>query len=311
MSKYEICEKIWLNGDISDTEKPIYNLLASPLHYGIGITDSVRGYKFNDNILLFRLKDHLQRFFDSSKLYRINLPFNLNELEKGILELVKENDIQSDCYIRILAYPSHLNRLGVVHALEADVHVSIIATSYPSNLVQERYQQSRSAIVSSWKAIPHDVLPVHAKAIGHLANHFIAGVEAKDQGADTAILLDHNGLVCEICGANIFLIRKDNKIVTPPLHASILWGITRDTLINAVGHLDLEVQETDITRSELYTAGEIFTCGTAIEIAPINYVDGIKITEGPGKTTLKIADYLKKIVVGQKFINSEWHTSVY
>ncbi len=272
--------------------------------------DSIRGYARDNCLHLFRVREHVQRLHDSAKLYHLTVPFDVSTLEKAVVDLVRVNKINSDCYVQLQANPGNLPRIGSAYALEAKMDVTMLAALNPTILGVTRFQEERRAVVSSWKAIPQDVLPLAAKANGHFANYFLAGVEAKKQGAGAAILLDHNGLVCEFTSANIFLVRKDGTLVTPPSSTSILAGITRNTLIHLITDLDLDLAETSFPRSELYKAAEIFMCGTGAEITPITQVDDAKLTQGPGPITKRITEYFLEVVTGQVLKYRHWTTTV-
>jgi len=301
---------VWMNGELVKWEDAKVHVSAGALHYGICVFEGIRAYKTDGNLHVFRLKDHICRLYNSAKIYWMNIPFNRDELFKAVIETLKSNEIFDDCYIRPIVFRGNLPAMGARKTFESPVNVSIIVQLRKRNILTEAFIKGKRAVISSWRRISPDAMPPMAKCAANYANSVLAIMDSIKANVDYAIFLDSRGFVCEGPGQNIFIV-KEGKLITPPLYSSILEGITRDTVIRIARDLNYDVIERDITRSELYTAEEIFLCGTACEIAPIVEIDKIKISDKVGEVTKRIASYFLEVVMGKVAKYSEWLTAVY
>jgi branched-chain amino acid aminotransferase len=296
---------IWKNGEIVKWHLAKIHILSHVIHYGTGVFEGIRGYWSGDNLYVFRLEEHIDRLFESSELYFMDPGYTKKELSEATVELLRENNIESDCYIRPLVYRGY-GKIGL-NPLEAPVETAIIGFPFGKYIEAE----GARCCVSSWRRIPTDVLPPESKACGNYINSVLAKVEAVKNGFDEAIFLDHDGYVSEGSGENLFIV-KDDVVITPPTYSSILIGITRDTVMRLCYDMEVKVQERPITRTELIHAEEAFFSGTAAEITPIVEVDHHKIGDGDtGEFTKKLMDSFQEIVRGKISNYKDWLTPVY
>ncbi|MEM3205104.1 MAG: branched-chain amino acid transaminase [Candidatus Micrarchaeaceae archaeon] len=298
--------KVWLDGRLIDYDKAKVPILTHSLQYGSGIFEGIRAYQTDAGPAIFRLNDHLKRFFNSAKIYAIDIGYSKNELAEAIIKLVKANDL-GDCYIRPFAFYND-DSIGV-SAFGKKVSVFIATIPFGAYFGKGK-ELGIKCKVSSWRRINSEILPVQAKASGNYINSIIANNEAKASGFDEAILLSANGYVAEGPGENIFIV-KDGRLITPDESADILMGITRDSLIKIAESIGLEASEGLIHREELYTADEAFFAGTAAEVTPIVNIDGIRIGSGkPGPITKMLAEKYSDAVHGKDALFSDWITVV-
>ena len=284
----------------------IFLLQTHALHYGTSVFEGIRGYSNENNLYIFKLKEHIQRLIQSAETYSIHSKYSVDEICNYIIELLRKNNIKKSCYIRPLLLVG-LHGIDLNITQNSPTHLAIIAFPF------SRYfpESGIRTCISSWRRINGNSTPPMAKAGGNYLNSVLATQECKRNGYDESILLDYNGNVSEAPGENIFIVRK-NKIYTPSLSDSILEGITRDTAIIIARNLGYEVIERSINRSELYTADEIFVTGTAAEITSIINVDNHSIGNGMvGKITKQISDYYQKLVVSEISQFKEWLTAVW
>lgn len=286
--------KIWMNGELVDWENARVHVLTHALHYGSGVFEGIRCYNTVKGPAVFRLKEHIQRFFDSAKLYFMEIPFSQEELCRAVKDTIKANNLK-ECYIRPLAFRGY-GEMGL-NPLNAPVEVAIAVWPWGAYLGEEGLKHGIRVKISSFQRIAPNVLPPTAKATGQYINSILAKLESLKAGYDEAIMLDTRGFVSEGPGENIFVV-KDGVIYTPPEHASILRGITRDSVIKIAEYLGYRVVEQDITRANLYLADEVFFTGTAAEITPIREIDGYFIGE-PGKITREIQNTFFNITKGK------------
>ena len=296
---------VWLDGNIVKWEDAKVHVLTHALHYGTSIFEGIRAYWTGRNLLVFRLEDHVERMFKSAKILGVKIPYTADEVRRAVIETLRANDFREDVYIRPIAFVSTPTVTLDVRTL--DVSLAIIAFPFGKYLPP---QGIRAAVVS-WRRVHNTMLPVMAKIGGIYVNSVLALVEARSKGFDEALLMDASGYIVEGSGENIFIAR-DGKLYTPPTHASILEGITRDTVIKLAADWGMTVQERPITREEVYTADEVFLVGTAAEITPVVEVDGRPIGDGrPGPTTKKLAELYAKVVRGEVERYMKWVTPVY
>jgi len=294
---------IWFDGRFVDYEKATVHVLTHSLQYGSGIFEGIRAYSTEKGPAIFRLKDHIDRFFNSATIYSIKLPFSKSEISNAIVETLRKNKLD-ESYIRPFAFYNDAN-IGL------DVtgkKVSVIVATVPLKTYFKNKDKGISCKISSWHRINSLILPPLAKASGNYINSIIASLEAKASGADEAILTSAQGYVAEGAAENIFMV-KDDLLITPPREADILLGITRDSIIKIAENLGIEVIERNIHKEELYTCDELFFAGTAAEITPITSVDGKVIGSGkPGPITKTISDKYFDIVHGRDVLFKDWLT---
>ncbi|HEX55366.1 MAG: branched chain amino acid aminotransferase [Candidatus Altiarchaeales archaeon] len=294
-------KKIWLNGKIIDWDDAKIHLLTHALHYGSGVFEGIRCYNTKQGPAIFRLREHIDRLFDSARLYRMEIPYSRNELCDAIKTLIKENGL-NECYIRPIVFRGY-GEMGL-NPLNAPIDVGIAVWPWGTYLGEEGLKKGIKAKISSFQRISPNVLPSCAKATGQYINSILAKLEALDSGYDEAIMLDFRGFVSEGPGENLFIV-KNSTLFTPPEYASILPGITRNSVIRIASDFGIEVVETDIVRGMLYNADECFFTGTAAEITPIRQIDGIEIGD-PGPITKKIQKKFFDIVQGKDSRYREW-----
>lgn len=296
---------VWFNGKIVDWEDAKVHVLTHALHYGTSIFEGIRGYKAGDNVLVFRLREHIERMFKSAKILGIKMPFSRDEIQRAVIDTVKANGYREDVYIRPVAFVSTPTVMLDVRQL--DVSVAVIAFPFGKYLPNGGIR----ATIVSWRRVHNTMLPVMAKIGGIYVNSVLAMVEARSRGFDEALLMDLSGYVVEGSGENIFIVRNE-KLYTPPVHTSILEGITRDTIMKISSDLGIPVVEKPITREEVYTADEVFLVGTAAEVTPVVEVDGRPIGDGkPGPITARLASIYEKVVRGEIDKYRDWVTPVY
>jgi branched-chain amino acid aminotransferase len=278
-------EKIWMNGELVDWADAKVHVAVHGLHYGTGVFEGIRCYETPRGPAVFRLSDHLRRLYDSARLLYMEIPFPEEELREATHDLVRANGLAS-CYVRPLAFYGY-GELGVSTAGNP-VDTVIISWPWGAYLGAESQTKGITAKVSSWQRVGANVIPHVAKATGIYLNSMLATSEARRAGYDEAILLTDDGYVADGAGENVFVI-KDGVIRTPPLATSILPGITRDTVIQIAQDLGYVVEETNIIRSDLALADEVFLTGTATEVAPIRAVDDLELGVGPVTRELQAA----------------------
>ncbi len=289
-------------------EEARIGIMTHALHYGTAVFEGIRGNWNSEQqqIYLFRLKEHYERLEKGCRVMNIILPYSLDELCRLTVELVAKCGFQEDVYIRPLAYKSS-QALGVrLHDLEDDFFMFVIPWGPYLDMDKAR------CCVSSWHRPEDNVIPPQIKATGIYINNALAKTEAVGNGFDEAIMLAPDGHISEGSGENIFLV-VDGKLVTPASYNNILMGITRNTVIElAENELGLETIHRSIDRSELYTADECFLTGTAAHITPVAEIDYRKIGNGEiGEITRKLQEIYTRVIKGNHPKYLDWCTPVY
>lgn len=269
-------EFIWFNGELVKWDDAQVHVASHVLHYGSSVFEGIRAYETEDGPAVFCLDAHIDRLFNSSKIYRMEVPYTKEEIKQAIMETIKVNE-HKNCYIRPLIFRG-MNGLGV-NPNGCPVGVTIITMEWGAYLGPEAIEQGVDVGVSSWGRMAPNTFPAAAKIGGQYINSQLIAMEAARHGYTEGIALDANGFVSEGSGENIFLVR-DGVLFTPPLFSSILEGITRRCVINLAQDLGYEVREECIPREALYVAAEVFFTGTAAEITPIRSVDQIPVGAG-------------------------------
>jgi branched-chain amino acid aminotransferase len=300
-------EKIWHNGKFVNWSDAQIHVLSHVVSYGSSVFEGLRCYETQAGPAIFRAAEHARRLLDSGKIYRMNLPFSAEELTKAMVDTVRVNGLRS-CYIR----PVALRGYGDVGVLPKSnpIEVYIAAWEWGKYLGEEALADGVDVCISSWARLAPNTLPALAKAGANYMNSQLIRMEAAQNGYAEGIALDNNGFVSEGSGENIFVVR-DGVIYTPPLGASVLLGITRDTIIKIARSLDVPLVETNIPREMLYIADEVFFSGTAAEVTPVRSIDRIEVGAGRrGPITAKIQKRFFEIVQGQVKDEHHWLTPV-
>ena len=301
LSKY-----VWFDKKYVLTEKAQVPITTHAIHYGTSIFEGIKAYWNGKNLHVFRLDEHVKRFRKSGQFYNISLNYSDKIISDAIIGICKKNKIKKSCYIRPFYF---IGDYGInLHVTEkAPTNVAIFTFPF-GDLFNKN---GITAGIVSWRKFSDASTPTQAKMGGNYLNSIIATQEAKRNGFDEAILLDHNGNVSEAPGENIFVVR-DGQLLTPSLASSALEGITRDAVIKIAKDLDIDFIERDIARSELTISDEIFLTGTAAEIIPIISMDSKKIGNGkPGDITKKMMQEYTDIVMDKNNDYTQWLTSVY
>ncbi len=297
----EKAEFIWQSGNFVPWDDARVHVLSHGLHYGTGVFEGIRCYDGERGPAVFRHREHIERFSDSARMYFLDLPFSTDEITEAVRELIRRNGLR-DCYIRPLAFRGY-GEMGL-YAKTAPVELVIAVWPWGAYLGEAGKEYGIRAKVSSWRRISSSGLIPHAKASGQYLNSILAKTESANAGYEEAILLDERGFVCEGSGENIFVV-KNGKVVTPPQVASILDGITRKSVMQILEDNGFSVLERDIARSELYTADEVFMCGTAAEVVPVREVDDHPLGD-PGEVTKMVQSRYEDAIYGRAPEYHEW-----
>ncbi|MER5394682.1 branched-chain amino acid transaminase [Saccharopolyspora sp. NPDC002686] len=297
-------DHIWMDGELVPWQDARIHVLSHGLHYGTGVFEGVRAYSTSDGPALFRLDEHLDRLFRSAKMLRMALPYDKAELRAATVELVRANGHRS-CYVRQLAHLGY-GAMGV-DPTGAEVQMSISSWEWGAYL-GDAAEQGVRLMTSSWRRNDPTVVPTAAKATGPYLNSALAKLEAREAGFDEAVLLSTDGYVSECSGENVF-VRRGDVLYTPPSSAGALEGITQDTVGTLAADLGITVRRENLLRSDLYAADEMFLCGTAAEVTPVQSVDNREIG-APGPVTSKIRDAFNAAVTGADERYRHWLTFV-
>ena len=308
MPPFDDVKQVWMNGRLVNFADAKVHIFTHALHYGSGLFEGIRCYNTKRGPAIFRLADHTRRLFDSAKIYRMEIPYSHEEINRACVDIIHANDFD-DCYLRPLVYRGY-SSLGVFPGA-CPVDVMVGAWRWGKYLGAEALEQGVDVCVSSWNRMAPNTFPSMAKATGNYMNSILIRQEAAIDGYSEGIALDVNGYVSEGSGENIFVIR-DNRIYTPHIGSSILTGITRGSVIQIAKDLGFEVVETFIPREMLYVADEVFFTGTAAEVTPIRSIDKITIGAGRrGPVTEKIQNEYFAYINGEIDDRFGWLTPVY
>jgi branched-chain amino acid aminotransferase len=299
--------KIWRDGTLVDWQDATIHVMSHVVHYASSVFEGVRCYSTPDGPAIFRAQDHMRRFRDSCRIYRMPMSYSVEELVAGCSDVVSENELQA-CYIRPVAMRTG-EEMGVLPD-KAPVETFIIPWVWGRYLGKEALEAGVDVCVSSWRRPSPDTLPMLAKAGGNYLNSQLSKMEARANGYSEGIMLDTFGFVAEGSGENLFVVR-DGTVYTPTMSSSILNGITRDCMIRIARDLGYTVSEQGIPREMLYVADEAFFSGTAAEVTPIRSVDRIEVGPGkPGPVTLAIQKVYMGIATGKMPDRYGWLTRV-
>lgn len=309
----QIASKVWHNGEFIDWKDARVHVMTHALHYGSSVFEGMRAYATKRGPAVFRLTEHMQRLLNSAKIYRMEIKNTRDELCQATVELVRDSGMK-ECYIRPIAFRGldEAKPSFGVNPFPNPIECYIGAWDWGKYLGEEALETGVDVCVSSWTRITSNSLPTMAKAGANYMNSQLIKMEAILGGFSEGIALDDRGYVSEGSGENLFLV-NNGRLITPPLGAAILPGITRDSIIKIARELGIEVEETTIQRAALYLCDELFFTGTAAEVTPIRSVDRITVGEGKrGDVTKKLQDEFFKVIRGERPApnNAPWLTYV-
>jgi branched-chain amino acid aminotransferase len=298
---------IWMDGNFIEWDDAKIHVMSHVVHYGTGVFEGLRCYDTPKGSVIFRLKEHTERLFNSAKIYRMEIPYKKEELNAVTVELIMKNSLKA-AYIRPIAFRGY-GELGV-NPFPCPVSVVVATLQWGKYLGDEALENGVDVMVSSWNRMAPNTFPAMAKCCANYMNSQLIKMEAMLNGYTEGIALDNTGYLSEGSGENLFII-KDDVIYTPPLHASILPGITRHTVMTLAKDLGFEVVEEKIAREFLYIADEVFFTGSAAEVTPIRSVDKIVVGAGKaGSITKKIQKKFFDIIEGRDSDKYNWLTKV-
>jgi branched-chain amino acid aminotransferase len=298
---------IWMDGKMVPWDQANVHILSHTLHYGYGAFEGIRAYRLGDGgSAVFRLAEHIDRLFQSSTLLELQVPYTREEVCAASVRTLAVNGMEEG-YLRPLVYLGD-REVGVYPGDSPDVRLAIIAWRWGAYLGADALEQGIRVKVSSYSKQNVSAALLKGKICGHYVNSVLAKMEAKREGYDEGILLDHCGYVAEGSGENLFLVR-DGEILTPGLDASILAGITRDAVLQVARDLGFTIRETRLTRSDLYLADEVFFTGTAAEVTPIREIDRRVVGKGVcGPVTRILQKAFFEVLTGRDSRYEKWLT---
>lgn len=294
-------DTIWMDGTLVDWDAAQVHVLTHALHYGSGVFEGIRCYETPDGPAVFRLVEHMERFDRSARMLLMDLGYTVEQTVEAVKEVIRSNRLTS-CYIRPIAFRGY----GVMglDPLPAPVNVVIAAWPWDTYLGDDALEHGVAVGVSSWRQRTVNGHPPAIKATANYLNSSLARIEANKHGYAEAIMLNEEGRVCEGTGENLFVVKK-GVIHTPPVSDGILEGITRDSIMTIARDKGIEVRETSLVRTDLYTADEVFMTGSAAEVVPVHSVDGREIGE-PGPVTLDLQESFFRVVKGEDGDYEAW-----
>jgi branched-chain amino acid aminotransferase len=294
---------IWMNGSLVNWADAKIHIASHVIHYGTGVFEGARCYDTPKGSACFRLDALMRRLMDSAKIYRMDPAYTQAQLEAAVLDTIRANGMKA-CYIRPLVYRGY-SELGV-SPYGCPVDVAILCWEWGAYLGPEALQKGVDVRVSSWTRAAPNTFPTMAKTVANYASSQLIKMEAIADGYAEGIALDVNGHVSEGSAQNLFMVRR-GILHTPPVHASVLPGITRDSIITIARDLGYDVRETTIQREALYVADELFFVGTAAEVTPIRSVDRVQVGTGAcGPTTKAIQQRFFEIINGEVPDTHKW-----
>ena len=298
---------VWLDGKLVPWEQATVHVASHAIHYGSSVFEGIRAYALPTGAAIFRLDAHLERLWNSCKVYRMEIPYEKEDIARAIKETIIANN-QSSCYIRPVVFRGW--ETFAVNGLTCPTHVSVITVEMGRYLGPDAMENGVDVGVSTWRRMAPDTYPAAAKIGGQYINSQFIAMEAAEHGYTEGIALDINGYVSEGSGENVFIVKR-GELYTPPLANSILDGITRRCVITLAGELGIPVHEEVLPRESLYLADEAFFSGSAAEITPIRSVDSITVGDGKrGPITAKLMEAFFGIVEGKVTDRHGWLTPV-
>ncbi len=294
-------EKIWMNGELVAWDEARIHVLTHTLHYGTGVFEGIRAYETADGPAVFRLTDHIERLFNSAKIMMMDIPYTVDELVEATKLVVRESGLPS-CYIRPIAYYGY-GEMGLATGA-CTVDVSIACWPWGAYLGDDALTKGVKLKTSSWTRHDHNTMPPASKTTGNYVNSTLAKMEALKAGYEEAIMLSPQGHIAECTGENVFVARN-GRFLTPPLAAGALEGITQHSVMTIARDLGIDVELSNIVRSDVYIAEEMFLCGTAAEVSAVNSLDDRPIP-CPGPMTQAIAEEYHKAIRGETDRYKDW-----
>jgi branched-chain amino acid aminotransferase len=299
--------KIWMNGSLVEWKDAKIHIGSHIVHYGSGVFEGARCYDTLNGPACFRLDAHMRRLFDSARIYRMDIPYDQQTLTDAIFDLIQVNSFRA-CYIRPIVYRGY-DSLGV-NPLPCPVDVAIMLWEWGAYFTKEAIEEGLDVKISTWARNAPNTTPGMAKSVANYANAQLIKMEALAEGYAEGIALDTYGNLSEGSGQNVFIVRE-GVIHTPPVGNSVLWGITRDSVMTIARELGFDVREQTLPRETLYIADEVFFVGTAVEVTPIRSVDRVKVGRGRrGPVTEAIQQRFFQIVKGEVPDTHGWLQSV-
>ena len=298
-------EYVWFDGGLVPSDEAKISVKTHALHYGTAVFEGIRGYARDEELYVFRLREHCERLITSGRMIHLEIGPSAAEISSGILQMLRKNKSRKSVYIRPVVF---VGEGGInLDFRNHQKHIAVFA--FPFDSYFER--SGLRVCVSSWRRISQSSMLPRSKAAANYLNSCVGTIDAKLAGYDEAIFLDDEGRVSEGAGENIFIV-VDGALVTPPAYTGILEGITRETVMTIAKERGIELDERPIDRTELYTAEEVFVTGTAAEIEAVLEIDGRKVGEGkPGVLTRKLKGAYSEIVTGRSSKHRAWLTPVY
>jgi len=314
VSTMKISPKVWKNGEFINWEDARIHVMSHVVNYGSSVFEGIRCYNTTKGSAVFRLPEHMQRLVNSAKIYRMDSKFTRDEFCTATVELIKQSGLD-ECYIRPLIFRGldEAKPAFGVNPFPNPIDSYIATWEWGKYLGEEALESGIDVCVSSWTRITSNSMPAMAKAGANYMNSQLIKMEALLGGFSEGIALDDRGYVSEGSGENIFLV-NGGKLITPPLGASILPGITRDSVIQIARELGIEIVETNIQRAALYLADEVFFTGTAAEITPIRSIDRITVGSGRrGEITKRLQEEFFAIIMAERPapFGKDWLTFVH
>lgn len=298
---------IWWDGEIRKAEKQSVHYYANALHYGTAVFEGIRVYPTSRGPALFRVRDHMHRLLGSARLYGMSIPYGVDELVQGAVQVTRQNGI-NHAYIRPLAFFGY-GPIDIKPKQACSVSVFIATRELGTFLGEKALRNGARVTISSWRKFHHSAMPTMAKASGHYANSVLAAHEALDRGYDDAILLNQDGTVSSATGENIFFVR-DGQLCTNDETSSIVPGITRDTILRLAEEAGVKASVKAFTREELMRAEEIFLTGTAAEVTPVREIDGAEFRTGKDTLSARLQRAYLAAVTGKDARHHDWLTWV-
>ncbi len=299
--------KIWMNGKLVDWKDATIHVGSHVVHYGSAVFEGARCYETTRGPACFRLDAHMRRLIDSARIYRMEPSYDQQTLTDAVIDLIKVNKFKA-CYIRPIIYRGY-DSLGV-NPMPCPIDVAIMLWEWGAYFTQEALEEGLDVKVSTWARNAPNTTPAMAKSVANYANAQLIKMEAIADGYAEGIALDTQGNLSEGSGQNVFVVRE-GIIYTPPIGNSVLWGITRDSVMTIARELGFEVRETTLPRETLYMADEVFFVGTAVEVTPIRSVDRVKVGRGRrGPITEAIQQRFFQIVNGEAPDTHGWLQSI-
>jgi branched-chain amino acid aminotransferase len=300
-------QKIWRDGELINWEDATLHVMSHVVHYGSSVFEGIRCYETPSGGAVFRLREHMRRLLDSSRIYRFPLRYSLDDLVQATVDTVAANELKQ-CYLRPIVVRTG-EQMGF-YPVGVPVEVFIIPWHWGAYLGHDALEKGVDVCVSSWRRAAPDTFPTLAKAGGNYLNSQLSKLEAKQNEYSEGIMLDSFGFVAEGSGENLFMIR-DDVIYTSSIGSGILGGITRDTVIQLARDFGYDVREIQIPREMLYMCDEMFFSGTAAEITPIRSVDRVPVGDGkPGVITKRIQHEFMSLAKGRIADRFGWLTPV-